>query len=286
MPAAVEFMNELIDRFAQATAANRSTPGRRGASVHLNEDSADAVLLAGDLHGNRGNFNKLVKAARLDKFPKRHLVLQEVVHGGGQYPGGGCMSHMLLEDVAKLKTQFPDRFHFLLCNHELAEVTGQQLLKAGVSQNLSFATGLNEAYGPGADMIAKRYHSFTMSCPLAVRLSNGVFISHTLPDKEAFPKFDFGVYDREITREDALRNGPAHAAVWGRDYDAKHVEAFLAKVGADVLLTGHEPIPEGSRLMNPRQIAFDCSGSECFACVIPLKRRVSAGELAEHLHRL
>ena len=105
MAVSIEFLHELVDRFEAAAKANRTTNGRRGSVVHLSEENADSVVLAGDLHGNRENYNKILKAARLDKFPKRHLVLQEVVHGGGQYPNGGCMSHMLLEDVAKLELQ-------------------------------------------------------------------------------------------------------------------------------------------------------------------------------------
>jgi hypothetical protein len=56
------------------------------------------------------------RLADLDRNPRRHLIMQEVCHGGPTYPDGGCKSHRMLEDVARLKVRYPERFHFLLSN--------------------------------------------------------------------------------------------------------------------------------------------------------------------------
>jgi hypothetical protein len=40
------------------------------------------------------------------------------------------MSHRMLEDVARLKVRYPDRFHFILSNHELAELTEFPIMKS------------------------------------------------------------------------------------------------------------------------------------------------------------
>ncbi len=114
-----------------AAAQNLITEKRTGSIVELSESDGEDILVAADLHGNRINFDRLVKIADLANHPQRHLVMQEVCHGGPTYPGGGCMSHLMLEDVAALKIDYPDRFHFILSNHELAEMTDFAIMKGG-----------------------------------------------------------------------------------------------------------------------------------------------------------
>src|SRR5262249_27850426 len=105
----------------------RSTAGRRGRVVDLQD--AEDVLVGGDLHGNLENFRRLLLKAALDKHPRRHLVLQELVHGPFEYPTGGDKSHQLVDLVAALKCQFPERVHYLLSNHELSQLTGRLVMK-------------------------------------------------------------------------------------------------------------------------------------------------------------
>lgn len=279
MRATIEFLNELVDRFAVATKANRTTPGRRGSVIELGPSDADEVLVVGDLHGNRMNFNKVLKFADLDDHPKRHLVLQEVVHGGPAYEDGGDMSHMLLEDVAKLKVMYPARVHFLLSNHELSEVTKVSLHKGGLSQNHLFAVGIETAYGPAAGRITECYHEFIRSCPLAIRLKNGVFISHTLPDKRAAKHFDAKVLTRELTEEDMLIGGSAYAMVWGREHDNDFVAKFAKLFKSTVLVNGHEPTPQGFQCPNDYQIILDASGPECCCVILPTDRPVTLDDV-------
>ena len=47
------------------------------------------VVMTGDLHGQRRNFNRIRKIAALGDNPRRHLILQEACHGGLSYPNGG-----------------------------------------------------------------------------------------------------------------------------------------------------------------------------------------------------
>jgi hypothetical protein len=286
MRASIQLLNELVDRFAKAAELNRSTPGRSGSVVYLSPASADEVVVAGDLHGNRDNFNKLLRAADLEHHPQRHLVLQEVVHGGPTYPNGGCMSHLLLEDVAALKLRYPDRFHLLLCNHELAECNRDPIIKSGVSQNFQFACGLEYAYGKAAAHIADSYRRFIRTCPLALRVHPGVFISHSLPDAEQLRRFDVKVFSREYYDADLIAGGSAYALVWGRQYDAPHVHKFAQLVDARVLITGHEPTPDGFQLPSERQLILDASDAECLFCLVPVGRQTTAAELAAALIRI
>src|SRR6185369_6088628 len=74
---------------------------------------------------------------------------KEVCHGVPEYPGetGGCMSHLLLEDCIRLKSEYPERFHFLLSNHELAELGDFPICKSRRMLNVVFRCGINELYG-------------------------------------------------------------------------------------------------------------------------------------------
>src|SRR6187549_3846818 len=112
MAASPAYIESVLKTCAQAAAANRHTPSRQGNLVYLSADDGDEVLVSADLHGNRLNFKRILEVADLAANPRRHLVMQEVCHGGPSYPGdAGCMSHLLLEDVAALKCEYPERFH-------------------------------------------------------------------------------------------------------------------------------------------------------------------------------
>ena len=156
MVASIQYIERIIEQYAQAAVANLATAGRdpvadpgqqgtgqQGTVVTITAEMADEVMITGDLHGHRRHFNAIRKIAALDANPRRHLVLQEVCHGGPTYPhGGGCMSHAMLEDVAKLKVAFPQQVHFLIGNHELAEITEYPIQKNREMLNLSFRLGL------------------------------------------------------------------------------------------------------------------------------------------------
>ena len=59
------------------------------------------------------------------------------------------MSHAILEDIARLKVRYPDRVHFLLGNHELAELTDYPIQKNKQMLNVLFRMGLEQMYGAG-----------------------------------------------------------------------------------------------------------------------------------------
>src|SRR4051812_44995401 len=102
MAATVQYVEEVNAAFQAATEANLHTPGREGNVIVLTPDIAEDCMITADLHGHRRNFNLIQKAADLQRHPRRHLIMQEVCHGGPTYPAnGGCMSHGMLEDVAR-----------------------------------------------------------------------------------------------------------------------------------------------------------------------------------------
>ena len=287
MVASHDYIENLLAAFDRAGNANRQTPGRKGNIVTLDRELAEEVIVTGDLHGNRCNFNRIRGLAALDQNPRRHLVLQEVCHGGPIYPqNGGCMSHAMLEDVAGLKTKYPDRVHFILGNHELSELTDFPIQKNRQMLNLQFRLGMQQMYGPAAEKIHEAYCRFWRTCPLAVRLSQGVFISHSVPEYVDIGGFDRSVFDRELTTRDYDHGGAVFQLVWGRDYRGQNARAFAELVGVKVLVNGHEPCSEGFIAPNDWQIILDCCGQRAAYVVLPIGSELSHAQIMERVQRL
>lgn len=268
----------LLVTVRQAAAAFRNTPGRTGRLVRL-ADAAE-VVVCGDLHGSVENLRLLLKRADLAGHPRRHLVLQEVIHGPFHDPDGSDKSHQLLDLTAALKCQFPRQVHFLLGNHELAQWQGQRIGKGDRDYNESFRAGVTAAYGTAADSVYSAYLNLFAAADLAVRTPNRVFVSHSLPSSRYLDAFDLAALEREDLRpEDVRFGGPVHALVWGRDASPANAEAFLRKVDADLLVTGHIPCDQGYAVPNERQIILDALGYPACYCLFPADRPLTQKEL-------
>jgi hypothetical protein len=287
MVATVDYIEKTIATYTAATEANWRTSGREGSTVLLDPPSVDEVTVTGDLHGNRRNLNLIRRIADLDKHPKRHLVLQEVCHGGPTYPAnGGCMSHTMLEDVAKLKVQYGDRVHFLLGNHELSEVTDYPIQKNKQMLNLLFRLGLQQMYGSAADKIREAFVPFIQSCPLAVRLPGGIFICHSIPEKVDAHHFDKNIFTRQLDPLEFYERNAVFDLVWGRDYRQENADAFARLVRAEVLINGHEPCPDGFATPNARQVILDCCGERACYAILPIDQKGSQEEIVKRIQRL
>jgi hypothetical protein len=286
MSASPEYVESILNRYEQAATANRRTPGRRGCVVELTTELAAEAMVTGDIHGHRPNFNRILRAAALDEHPRRHLILQEVCHGGPAYSQGGCMSHGLLEDVADLKVCYPQRVHFLLGNHELAELTDFAIQKNRQLLNLQFRMGLQQMYGAAAERVQAAAMQFLWSCPLVVRLPHGVFISHSLPDGADRKPFDPSVLQREPADEDCREQSDVFRLLWGRDYRRQNARAFCAQVGARVLVTGHEPCPEGCVAPNDCQVILDCCGDTAAYVILPVGAELDQAEIMRRVQWL
>lgn len=270
--------DRLLATLERAVRAFRATPSRAGRLIRLPADAE--VIIAGDLHGNVENFRRLLQRADLAAQPRRHLVVQEVIHGAARYPGGGDRSHQLVDLVAALKCQYPERVHYLLGNHELAQWFRQSVIKDDVDQTQAFLAGVVHAYGPWSEAILGAYDALFEAASLAVRSANRVFISHSFPAAKYLP--DFRLEALESDAPDAQQwqaGGSLYSLVWGRDVRLGSVEAFLAKVDADWLLTGHIPCDQGFRAPNARQIILDALGAPACACLFPTDRPVTQADL-------
>jgi hypothetical protein len=270
--------NRLLFTLRRAIRAFRDTPGRRGRVVAL--EGAAEVFVVGDLHGNLDNFGRLLKKAALDKRPARHFVLQEVIHGPQRYASGNDKSHQLLDLMAALKCQFPRQVHFLLGNHELAQATNRLIAKDDVELNTLFRLGVEDAYGARGAEVYALYLELLAVVPLALRTPNRVYLSHSLPPASRLASFDPAALECDVTAEvDNLPGGSVHSLVWGRDVSAANAAAFLAKVDADLLITGHVPCDRGFEAPNDRQLILDSLDRPAGYCLFPADRPLTHAEL-------
>jgi len=276
---------KLLITLRQAVHAFRSTPGRAGRFVQLPDDAE--VLVGGDMHGSVENFRLLLKVANLGQHPRRHLVLQEVVHGPFRYPGGGDKSHQLLDLVAALKCQYPSRVHFLLGNHELAQWQNQRIGKGDVDQNDLFRAGVDEAHGPAANEVYETYLLLFAASNAVLRTANRVILSHSLPTPRRLENFSLEKVKREeLYDEDVRLGGWLHSLVWGRDTSEANVAAYLDKLDGTLLISGHIPAEQGFAIPNERQLILDSLGTPACYCLFPSDTALTHGDLVARIGML
>lgn len=247
----------IIQSVRRAAELFWATPGRHGSIVELT--AAKDVLVLGDLHGHVHVLARVLKIADLDRNKQRHLVLQEVVHDTRINPDSDLdRSHRLVDLVAALKCQYPDRVHMLLGNHELSELTGRSIGKKGVFLNALFRDGVVANYGLMTDTVIEAYKELFAALPLAIRTPNRVFLSHTIPHGRDLDAFDPEVLrSRAWTREAMARGGTVYTMTWGRDTTPETADRFAALVDADWFINGHQPCEQGHRVGNHRQLIID-----------------------------
>ena len=105
-----------VDLIQKATEANCQCVYRRGNLILL--PSQGSLVVSGDLHGHRRNFERIVAFSDLASHPTRHILFQEIIHGGPQDSSNGCLSYRLLLDTMRLKLEFPTQVHFVMGNHD------------------------------------------------------------------------------------------------------------------------------------------------------------------------
>ena len=70
-----------MEVFGCATEENQRDPYRQHQLLALPAEGD--VMIAGDIHDNLRNFERLLAAADINNHPQRHLILQELIHGRG-----------------------------------------------------------------------------------------------------------------------------------------------------------------------------------------------------------
>jgi len=243
----------VIEAFQIATEENEISSLRHFNVVNL--PGQGELWMTGDLHDHRRNYEKVVRHAALDENPQRHLILHELIHGDRFDATGAEGSWHMLFEAAELKCDFPNQVHFLLANHDLAQIHGEGIMKAGLSVCEAFSAGVKQVFGDASDKVEIAMKQFLLSLPLAVSCPNGIFCCHSLPTDPQIEKFDFNIFHRPLAGPDyARRTGPVYQLIWGRHMSAATATTFAEKVEAKIILTGHQPQEDGYLVNGPNHL--------------------------------
>ncbi len=260
----------VIDLFRQATRQNLDNPYRKGSCCHL--PARGRLLMTGDLHDHLLNYQRIVKLADLDADKDNMVVLHEVIHGEHKL-NGRDHSIRMLSRVAALVTRYPGQVHVMLGNHELAQLTGAEILKGGHSSVSMFDEGLDFMFDEDADGVRQAMQEFMRSMLLAVRCPNGVFCSHSLPSPYALDDFDPGIIDRVPTDEELEHGGSAYSLVWGRNHTEELAEDLAEDWDTSLFIVGHQPVDTGYDLEGKSMIILNSDDDHGAALPIDLARQ-------------
>ena len=246
--------NPVADIFRQAAELNIRDPRREGGTVYV-EDGVE-MLVAGDIHGRRDALTKIIAYAAVDRLPHRRVVLQEITHGPIDPNTGQDRSIELLMRAARLKVTYPDQVLFVLSNHDLSQVTGNEIVKSGRRVCLAFTEGVKAAFGEDADEVLLELRSFLLSMPLALRTPGGVFITHSLPYPDRMEAAGVEILMRVLNSKDLVCGGGAYEWVWGRNQTDEQLDELAEKLGVDFFVLGHKQMTVGWEPLGHRAVTL------------------------------
>lgn len=276
---------EIIAILEQATQANRDDPWRVGNLIELRPPGE--VVMTGDLHGHVRNFGKICDYAQLGRYGNRHLVLHELIHGviDPRTPDE-CHSYELVAQAAQLKLQFPDQVHLLMGNHAMAQLIRGEIIKNGRAMVRALMGGVQTAYGANGHHVLQALDQFILSLPLAVRTSNRLWLSHSLPSVRHLPTFDDGIFHKCLTLQDMNTNNSIHALLWDRRHSAGLLDKLRIRWGVDLFIVGHQPQSQGWSEPQPGLFVLACDHAHgCFVSC-DLEQRYGSEDLAREIRRL
>jgi len=233
----------IIDLLNNGTKANKSDQYLHGNLISL--PSQGSLVISGDLHGHRRNFEKINSYADLENNPERHLIFQEIIHGGPEDEEGGCISYKILFEAIRYKIQYPNRVHFIMGNHDTAFITDSEVMKDGKEMNRSLCGALRREFDEDSTAIELGMCEFLVSQPLAVKCCNKIWISHSLPNLQNVEKFDPSIMEEELKPEDLVKDGSAYLLTWGRKFSKESIEKMSDYFNADIFILAHQPQPNG-----------------------------------------
>lgn len=256
----------IIDLLNKAAVANNADTFRRGNVIYL--PATGSLIATGDIHGHRRNFERIAAFADLANNPDRHLVLQEIIHGGPEDSEGGCLSYKLLFDAVRYKLSFPDRVHIIMGNHDTAFINDGKVMKNGKEMNRSMRLALEREFGEAGTDIKLAIKNFLFSQPLAVRCENKIWASHSLPSDRFADKFDRQIFDRPLENSDLVKPGAAYLLTWGRNISQQTLDKIAKLLDVDIFILGHQPQQQGWKQAGKNLIII--ASDHNHGCLLPI----------------
>ncbi len=233
----------IIDLLNKGIDAGNADKFRRGNLIHLPAEGG--LIITGDIHGHRRNFERIVAFADLDNNPDRHVVLQEIIHGGPEDSQGGCLSYKLLFDAVRYKLTFPNRVHIIMGNHDTAFINNSEVMKDGKEMNRAMSLALEQEFQQAGKDVELAIRQFLFSQPLALRCDNRIWVSHSLPNDHFIDKFDPEILNRQLKINDVVRPGSAYLLTWGRKHSQELLDKMARLFDVDIFILGHQPQEQG-----------------------------------------
>ncbi len=233
----------IIDLLNKGIEASHADKYRRDNLICLPADGS--LVVTGDLHGHLRNFERIVTYADLENNPKRHLILQEIIHGGPEDTLGGCLSYKLLFDIIRYKLSFPDQVHLIMGNHDTAFINRSEVMKDGREMNRAMCLAMEREFGKAAADVELATRQYLFSQPLAARCDNRIWISHSLPADRLIEKFDPEILNRQLKINDVVRPGSAYLMTWGRKHSQTLLDKLAKTFDTDIFILGHQPQDQG-----------------------------------------
>jgi len=275
---------QAAEVFLHAAELNRTDSLRRGSTLEF--PNYGQLVVTGDLHGNVRNFERLQRYCDLEHYRPRHIILHEIIHEEVSPAAPRDNSHEVLLEAARWKVDFPDQVHFLMGNHDIAQLTGSEITKNGRLVTEEFEDSVTSAYGQFGSQVMDAIRSFLYSLPLAARTPNRVFISHSLPGPRDLPAFDASVLNRVANAEDVNERGSVHMLVWGRYQTAEELESLRELLDADFFLCGHQPQETGYDVLHERLIILASDHNHGVYLPIDLSKPVTLDSLTRNIRPL
>jgi hypothetical protein len=232
----------------EALAAHRPYPpevrplsllGEPGGLIRI--ETGERTVVVGDLHGRYDNLELILKDKgnlRDVLSGKAHLVFTgDAVHprsallnSDKAYEDSLCV--MLL--IMALKASNPQRVHYLLGNHDAAHAGGMPALRRDVRLDEMFRKVVVRKFGKAVyDGCAEFLHR----APAAAKLSmpNGhILVLHAGQSSRILNEQGLINIFVKGRRSKALQD-----VLWSRNYDREQLEAFLSRLDARFIISGH-----------------------------------------------
>ena len=271
----------IIDLLKDGAHANKADQFRQGNLITLPADIR--VVVTGDIHGHRRNFERILAFANLAENPKTHIILQEIIHGGTKDEDGNCLSYELLFDVVRYKIKFPDRVHILMSNHDTAFISNCEVIKDCKEMNQSMRLALEKQFQQSACDIIKAIEKFLLSEPLAAKTENRIWLSHSLPGNRYLEKFDPDILKKELQLDDVTRPGSAYLLTWGRNHSQKTLNKTADLLDVDTFILGHQAQPQGFSQAGENLIII--ASDHNHGCLLPIDtaKKYTTAELLESI---
>jgi hypothetical protein len=268
----------IIELLNSGTEANKSDMYRHGNVVNLS--APGSLVITGDLHGHRRNLERIVNYSNLAENPDRHVILQEIIHGGEKDGHGGCLSFETLFEAVRYKVEYPDQVHIIMGNHDTAFMTASEIMKDGREMNYQMLAAMKRRYGDDIEKVDLAIRRFLFSEPLAVKCDNGVWVSHSLPDNRSVDAFTTDVFERELRMDDIKRGSNGYSLLWGRGQSQATVNKMAVMLGVSVIVTGHQPQDTGWKLFQPNMLILSSEHNHGMLLRLDLGKAYTGEELA------